>query len=472
MQHSNPLIENYIRELLLIYFARQRMILSIAAIIFLASVAVAFFATPRYAAQGTLLLRSADTQRTPDILDETELRIFKVTEEDLRSEIELIRSPGVIQGAIEKLVSHNFPNADLLDWLKIQSKLETEVVPDSRIINVELQRDNAEEATAILNAIMDVYIFRRSEISYPEGSKDFFVTQLERFDQLLDQTELSLIDLAKETRAPEPTKEIEHNLLTKQHLAERLDLLLTEEAGLIQQINHLDQELASEKIGHFSYLPNNTISEISARLVDLKMERGKTARHYADDAKVVAVIDKQIGDTLLQIREEVKNFRNKLQSDLYSNAEQQKVLRDRINDIENRNLDLYKQSLTTAKLNREAEVIGKSFSTFFKRREEAEIQSSSESPPSQFHVSVVNQAYSTGIPVFPNRPVLMITGLLAGLITGFSLGFIREFFDHSFKNPRDVEQYSGLPLLFSVPLINKRCTPKRESMDNSIIDAA
>jgi hypothetical protein len=55
--------------------------------------------------------------------------------------------------------------------------------------------------------------------------------------------------------------------------------------------------------------------------------------------------------------------------------------------------------------------------------------------------------------------MLLVVGVLAGLVTGFSLGFVREFFDHSFKNPRDLEQFSGLPLLFSIPLIKESCTP-------------
>ncbi len=457
MQHTHFIVENYLRELLLIYFARQRLILTITVIVLVAAVSFAFLATPLYSAQGTILVRSAETQRSPEVLEETELRVFKITEEDLRSEIELIRSVLVIQAAIGKLVAEGYPGADLLDWLKIQKMLDTEMVPDSRIIDIQLKWHDANQAIDILNAIMEEYIVRRSEISYPKGSRDFFTSQLERFNRQIAENERQLSDLANETRTPDPNKEIENNLLSKQALEQRLDSLLTEEAALQEQVKHLDRELASEEISHFAFLGNETISEMASRLVDLQIERGKTARHYADDAKMVVVIDKQIRDTANQMRQEVDAYRKKLDSNLTANADQQMTLRSRIKAVEERNLQLYTQSIATAKLNREAGLIEQSIATFFKRSEEAEINSQRNSVASQFYVTVVNHAFTTGVPTFPNRPVLILIGLLAGLITGFSIGFIIEFFDHSFKNPRDVEQYSGLPLLFSVPLMDKRC---------------
>ncbi len=263
--------------------------------------------------------------------------------------------------------------------------------------------------------------------------------------------------MAKETRTPDPIKEIEYNLLSKQNLEQRLDTLLAEEAGLQEQIKYLDQVLASDEVSHFAFLRNETITDMASRLVDLQIERGKTARHYADDAKMVAVIDKQIRETANQMRREVEDYRRKIESDLASNVEQQSTLHSRIEAIVERNLKLYSQSLTTAKLNREAGLIEQSIATFFKRNEEAEINSQRDSVASQFYVTIINRAYTTGVPVFPNRPIIIVIGILAGLITGFSIGFIIEFFDHSFKTPRDVEQYSGLPLLFSVPLMKERC---------------
>lgn len=453
MPNIAPRAENHLRELLLIYFARQRLILTVAAIIFTAAVAVAFLATPRYMAEGSILVRSSESQRSPEVLENQDVRTFKVTEEDLRSERELLSSPAVVKGAVARLIAAQKPFAEQLEWLKIRKALSTELVPDSRVINIALQHGDAAEAVEILDAILDEYILLRSRISYPEGSIDFFGSQVERFANELEDTEDKLIKVASETRTPVPAREIENNLLTKQGIEERLSALKTDEVALREQIDYLGTLLKSNEPRLFASLANQTIVEMSTRLIDLQVERGTTARHYEDDAGPVIVIDRQIKAGLAQLRQEVSDYRDRLESDLAVLIKQQQILDERLKEIESRNLELHLQGMESDRLNREAELLRQSYATFFTRRQEAEINTRVDDAMALFYVSVLNRAYTTGSPVFPNRPMLLVMGLLAGFVTGFSLGFIREFFDHSFKNPRDLEEFSGLPLLFSIPLI-------------------
>ena len=43
----------------------------------------------------------------------------------------------------------------------------------------------------------------------------------------------------------------------------------------------------------------------------------------------------------------------------------------------------------------------------------------------------------------------MLSGMLTPRLQD-TLGFIREYFDHSFKTPADVQMHTGLPVLFSL----------------------
>lgn len=445
--------ENYLRELLLIYFARQRLILSVTATIFLVAAAIAIFASPIYSAQGAILVRSAEVPRTPDALENADLRTFPIEEEDLRSEAELLRSPAVIKGAIEMLVSeHRLAAADI-DWVDLYDDLDIKIVPDSRVINVALDSKNPRDAVEILDAILEQYIQRRSQVINPEGRIDFLNSQLKRLASQLGEIERKLAETAAATRTPVPIKEIEANLLTKQRLDEQLSGIKIEENKLREQIRYLDGLLETAEPRLFSSLVNETIVALSERLIDLQMERGKTARYYEDAAGPVTMIDKQIGDTWAQLRREVSDYRNYLQSDLTAIIDQERVLDERIREIESRILNLQQQGFQTEKLSREADVLRESYTTIFRRLQETEINTTVDSAMSLFYVSILNHAYTTGTPIFPNRPQILIVGLLTGLLTGFTLGFMREFFDHSFKIPRDLEQYTGLPLLFSIHLI-------------------
>ena len=158
------------------------------------------------------------------------------------------------------------------------------------------------------------------------------------------------------------------------------------------------------------------------------------------------------------------DYRDALATKLDTVKKQQQLLRDEIAKIDSRNVDLQIYEIETDSISRELELIGQSFSTFFRRNQESQIPNSVDGKVSLFYVSILSPAHSNGNPVFPNRPLMMALGLFAGFLTGFTLGFIREFVDHSFKVPRDVEQYLGLPLLFSTPLENDKGSCKNRAL--------
>jgi capsular polysaccharide biosynthesis protein len=54
-------------------------------------------------------------------------------------------------------------------------------------------------------------------------------------------------------------------------------------------------------------------------------------------------------------------------------------------------------------------------------------------------------------PVFPNKKTFIPIGFIVGILLGFTIGFLREFFDHTFKRPEDVDNYLGLPTILSIP---------------------
>jgi len=45
----------------------------------------------------------------------------------------------------------------------------------------------------------------------------------------------------------------------------------------------------------------------------------------------------------------------------------------------------------------------------------------------------------------------LFLGLIVALITGLSVGFLAEFFDHTVRRPEDVQKNVGLPVLCSFP---------------------
>jgi hypothetical protein len=59
-------------------------------------------------------------------------------------------------------------------------------------------------------------------------------------------------------------------------------------------------------------------------------------------------------------------------------------------------------------------------------------------------------------PVRPNRPLILLIGLLAGLGGGFGLAFLWDNLDTSFKRSEDVNAYVNFPLLATIPALVTR----------------
>ena len=111
-------------------------------------------------------------------------------------------------------------------------------------------------------------------------------------------------------------------------------------------------------------------------------------------------------------------------------------------------MKLKKQLIDSQRIGREINLFEFSQETFSKRREEAKT-ATAENVPSD--ISILSRAFPSNGPVFPKKTVVIPLGLLVGFLTGFSLGFLRQYFDHTFKKPSDVENYLGLPVIFSIP---------------------
>jgi len=67
--------------------------------------------------------------------------------------------------------------------------------------------------------------------------------------------------------------------------------------------------------------------------------------------------------------------------------------------------------------------------------------------------------YPAGLPEkpsFPNMKILFLLCLAAGPNIGFGLVFLLEYLNTSFRSPKDIESYLGVPVLATVPVIYDR----------------
>lgn len=445
--------ENYIRELYFIVFAQRNIIILTTLLFFIIAVLIAFLWPPVYSASGSVLLKGRKQEKSPEAIERVELRPSGLRKEDLASEIEIIISPDVVERTIKALQDKNLFKKDVSmtdEVYSIQKSIKTAIIPASNVIEMTFFSKNRKDAVNILNALMEQYIIYRLQVYNPSHAETFYSQQTEKFKGDLDKREQELMDIVTTTMVADPQREMDNNLVLKQKLDEQLFTLKSEAIEKKQTIQYFDKILGGRDIQIFSFIDNLSFTNMNSKIQDLYIERGKLLRAYNDESDKIKLIDRQIRDAMALLRSEVITYKNNIVK-IYSSVDAKiRNIEEKLDKINKRNVELRKQIADMAKVSREVRLQESSYETFAKRRDEAKVDRTGVAT-NLATISILSKAFPSDGPVFPQKGVVIPLGLVAGFITGLSLGFLREFFDHTFKKPSDVYSYAGLNVIFSIP---------------------
>ncbi len=455
--------EEYLRELAHMAFARKRIIVGTALFIFACAILIAFFWPPTYMVEGKILVKGKKIEKSPEVLEDAQIRTFEVTQEDLTSELQIIRSRDLIEHTVIALAQQKkvFTKTDAQGTALTQKiedilkNLHTDVITDSNVIRVELYGKNPARELVVLNELMRQYIFFRSGIFNPTEAVGFYGAQTSSFENDLLKTEQELLRVYNQGGSADPKKDIEFNLQLKVDLEKQRDLLVTDEIKTSSYVEYLNRMLASKDVQFFSFIDVPSINSLGADLQQLMMQKGDLLRIYTPQADKVVYLEEQIQHTYILLKNEVQAYEDREQAALDSLRQQIKSFDQRLKRINDRLMTLNRQLIESNRVERKLALFEHSYGTFSKRLEEARISNNSDAD-NLFSLSILSKPYFSGVPVFPNKRTLIPIGLFVGVLAGFSLGLLAEYFDHRIKKPEDAYRHTGLPMVMSLPVFEDK----------------
>lgn len=450
--------DDYLREFMTILFAQKSTIVTVTSLFLVVGLLIAFLWPPTYGANSAVLVKGRKIEKNPEAIEEAQYRVFEVDETFLNSEAAIVTSTDVLGMTIKSLDEQgtHYGNPDetinkRVDELK--KYVRAEIIPKSNIIEVILLDKDPDKALLLLQSLLDHYIQFRSDIYSPSKTEAFFQSQVERFSRDIAQKETELEEFYKEFGSVDPTNEIDSNLELINKLQEQLNL---EHNALIKK-NHdiafLQHGVASEDVQFFASFEQLSMVKLSEQLQLLTIERGRILRNYLPGSDAVELVTGQINQTYQALRAEVRELLRREEQEQSAIEENIASLQARIKAISDRNIYLKSTSIRMDRLEMELGVLKSSYTTFATRLQEARVNSSTLQE-GLISVSVIKQPFYSGEPLFPKKIVVIPLGLIIGLIMGISLGFINEYFDHSFKRPEDSERFAGIPTIMSIPKWN------------------
>ncbi|MFN0119011.1 MAG: GumC family protein [Blastocatellia bacterium] len=464
-----------------VFVARWKPFLFIFLLTFVSCCVATALTKRTWQTSATLLLKKEriSSPITPEQTFITGLPDRNLSEEDLNSEVELLKSHSLLEQLIRKLnldketpaksengllvrisklLGEEKPSLRAEALTELKKSLTVEAVKKSNVIRVGYQGTDPEVAAGVVNTLCVLYQQHHFNMRQPDITKTFFTEQA-------DSMRAKVLDAETALRKISPLPD---NRILTQHLESKLRQLNDYEAELhntrssiaqnAARIDALEEQIAreparlqsEERITH-KLAPD----QVRSQLFSLEIKRSELLAKYPTNHRFVLEVEKELtnarrfiseledrpADTLtvtsLNITRQklLENLSNE-NITLASLKKKEDALLNTINETRNRVNSLANQEYERRQFERDRDQAIQSYQIYAKKGEEARISEGLD----RKGIMNVNVAEPAPVPLTPSRPDVRLNisiGLAMGLILGLITTYLLEYFSPTVRTEDD-----------------------------------
>jgi len=472
------------RELAMVLFRQRLAFLCIAGVVFAGALIYAF-AGVKYEAHIKLLVRRgrADAPVTAQESAPVDLTRMSISEEELSSEVELLRGDEIMRKVVERngLADHDWlhflrsgePQAVRMERAarRLARNLTIEPIRKTNLIAVSYSGADSRLAAQVLQSLADVYLEKHTQVHRPKGELRFFEQQTNTSLQQLEQTQQ---DLLRFTLSRGSVAAAQQRDLALQRLSD-VDANYRQAQIELAETRHRARELESQ----LAALPERTTTQIrtadnpellkalKSSLFELELHRIQLLTKFEPTHRFVLEAEQQIAAAKRAIAAEAQNPVRDETTDKNANYEWAKaeLLRDEVQmkGLEERAAATGAQVVAYRAIARkfgndaiaQDDMIGRekaaqeSYLLYVKKREEARMDDALDEG-GIVNVVIAEPPVVPALPIWPAWAILMV-GFAAAGTSGTVVAFALDYLDPGFRTPDEALAYLSVPVLASLP---------------------
>ncbi|HEV2463224.1 MAG TPA: polysaccharide biosynthesis tyrosine autokinase [Acidobacteriaceae bacterium] len=364
-----------------------------------------------------------------------------------------------------------------------EKKLIVKNPPDTRLISVSFVSPNPQLSADVANAVVQEYVKFESEgQTHGEGISQL-TSDLGDLRSKMESDQNQLADYERQTGL---------NSLILRSMGESAGGGSITHIPVLDKLDTLNQELTSaeaSRIGKQAIyrltntrnsdvvagLSNSTLPAIATSAVitggnglellrtlrqeedSLKLEYSADLTKYGARNPRMVELTSQLQSINRQIAEELEQINLRARNDYEVAQQNENALRAAFHKQESAASALNQSAVTLQVLVQQAASSRKLYDSLYQQIQEAGVQAGLRA--TNLRVTDVARSHST--PKRPNPPLYIAIGLAAGLLFGISSAFIREHMDETVKTPLQVDMLTPLPVLASIPLLDRQAPRQR-----------
>lgn len=466
--------EVQLREYWRVIFKYRTIIGGIVALSVLLSLIYAFTATPQYSAGSKIRISTYEpvlsATKIEDMLQQKskEANYFETQIEEIKSysladkalEDNAIRealvqktSPGFFarlfgsgsddsQAPLDTLAGYKAPITTIktyLDTIEVKPIRRTSLV----VINATTTNPALSALIANKHALSYIDWVRTSRIEQQSRGLQFLRGQAEELREKVSDLEREMADYAEANSIVALNKD---ENITAQKMSQLNKMLTDATAKRIEAENlykEADKSLSSSSAGFDDVSTQSMRAELAKLEGEYQQMSSKFTMSYPKLRQLKAQIDAIKGSINGQRRQIVTGLKAKAAAA----AEEEKNLKEELDQQKSRTFELSKKEVQYNVLNRELTSSRDLLENVLKQMKETSLAVESNSS----NVSIVDYASVPKQASFPRKKLVVLVGLLIGIGAGLTLGFLINYLDNTIRTPEQLADQLMLPSLGVVP---------------------
>ena len=425
----------------------------------------------------------------------TQLVHEDLTEQDLNSEVELLKGRDLLEKVVVETGFHKQrktsffrsvlmklspgPNGQSEEQLQIMRAAATlgkdmtvEPLKKTMLVQVTYGSPDPQFSAMVLQTVVRLYLEKHLAVHRLPGALDFLQTQTDQFRNGLTEAEAKLAEFGNTSGVV--AGDLEKDLTVRRLNDFEAGLQQTQAAikETEQRIRVLEQQIDSTPARLTTQVKTAdnpfVLQQMKTTLLNLELKRTELLSKFTPEYRPVQEVEAQIA----QAREALDNAErtpsheettdrdnthewlvgdlarsraelSTLQARLTANTEVVKDYREqvrRLNETGIRQQDLIRAAKTAEE----------NFLMYSRKKEEARISDALDQQRI-VNVSVAEEPTVPGMSSSPSWPLNLALGFVLACFGSLGLGFGLDYLDRSFRTPREVEVYLGIPVFASLP---------------------
>jgi uncharacterized protein involved in exopolysaccharide biosynthesis len=468
----------------MVLFRRRRVFVCVSGLVLAGAVLFALTGT-EYQAKMKVLVRRGRANAPVSIEPNAPLDLtrMEITEEELNSEVELVRDDEVLRSVVQKtgiggrdwfhFLRPSEGNAERVERAarQLAKKLKVEPVKKTNLIAVSYGANDPQTAANVLQFVEKAYLEKHMAVHRPSGEYHFFEQQTSESRRQLEEAKRALIEFTAKHGVVAATEQRDLALqkwseVDANYRQARIEL--TETQQRLWELKAQLQKLPERSTTQVRVADNpDLLKALKATLLDLQLKRTGLLTKFEPSHRLVQEVEQQIAqaeatiaaENALPLKDETtdKNAQYEwAKLELQKTEVQWKGLQAKeaaivtqVGSYEAMARHLGEDAIMQDDLLSSEKAAQENYLLYVKKQEEARMDDALDER-GIVNVAIAEHPVAPALPLWSTATVLAI-GLAAAGAAGTSAAFAADYLDPAFCTPEDVMAYLNSPVLASLP---------------------